>query len=73
MLVLNAIASSLPPVVFPCTLVTLALGHAAALAALAAFYLAVAALVRCQKRLAVVALGCLAEWALLHSVALYTK
>ena len=57
----------------PPGLVTLALGHAAALAALAAFYRAVAALVRYQKRPAVLALWCLAEWAMLYSVAIYTR
>jgi hypothetical protein len=71
LILLDALVWSLPPVGFP-SAHTLALGHAAALAALAAFYLAVAALVQCRTQLAVVALGCLAEWAVLYTVALYT-
>jgi hypothetical protein len=48
LVLLNALMWSLPLVGFPCALVALALGHAASLAALAAFYLAVAALARRQ-------------------------
>jgi hypothetical protein len=49
LVLLNALMWALPLVGFPCAVVALALGHTAALPALAALTIAVAALVRCQK------------------------